>query len=267
MAFQPANSKLIGNDGKNQFYCSNGVYMARKLYKTPKGVVSTSDNYKDARLAGIEFAACSSLASSLYKDAKVYLPYLHKWYGMAKFTAALRLVVNGCSSPTGQRDLRMSEHKALPVGMELNSQRDFISVFKMPFVTHYDATAKELVTSVSDFIPADLDLKATGASLLRVFCFVVIVEDGALDPKAKRFIYKNDLKPIRSCFSFSDYITLLQRKNVSVSLKTDLKDILCDGNTAHAWVWLGVELCRRNNHTTDVLYNHSVCKLVQALIL
>lgn len=248
MAFQPDNSKLIGNDGKNQYYCSNGVYMARKLYKTPKGVVNTSDNYINTRLAAIEFAACSTLASSLYKNTKLYLPYIHKWYAMAKFTAALRLVVNGCNADTGERDLIMSKHKALALGMELNSKRNFIDVFKMPFVIRYDATTKELVTSVTDFVPALLDLKDSGASLLRFFSFVVFVEDGELDVTTKTFVSKNDLKPITSRFSFSEHITLIQNKHLSLDLKIDLKDVLCNGNKAHAWVWLGAELCRRNNN-------------------
>jgi len=265
MAVQLNNSQLIGNDGKNQYYCVDGVYLARKLYKRPKGLVNTDDGFVNSRLAGIEFAACSTLAAGLYKEAKLCLPYLHKWYAMAKFTAALRKVVNGCKADAGKRDLIMSKHKDLALGMELNSKRDFVDVFKMPFVTSFDGTTKELVTKVSNFIPADLKLKDTGATMLRLFCFVVIVEDGELNAGTKRFVFKNDLKAITSRFCFSEYISLLQDKNKTVSLKIDLNNVLQNGRKANAWVWLGAELCRRNNNAIEVLYNSSVCKLVQVV--
>ena|SRR3989344_4899468 len=267
MAVQLNNSEVIGNDGKNQYYCVDGVYLARKLYKHPKGLVNSSDDFINTRLAGIEFAACSTLAAGLYKEAKLYLPYLHKWYAMAKFTAALRKVVNGCSATTGERDLIMSKHKDLALGIELNSKCNFVDVFKMPFVTSFDGTTKQLVTKISNFIPADLKLKDTGATMLRLFCFVVIVEDGELNAGTKRFVFKNDLKAITSRFCFSEHIPLIQDKNQTVSLKIDLNDVLRNGRKANAWVWLGAELCRRNNNVMEVLYNRSVCKLVQVVDL
>lgn len=265
MGVQLNNSQLIGNDGKNQYYCVDGVYLVRKLYKHPKGLVNSSDDFVNTRLAGIEFAACSTLAAGLYKEAKLYLPYLHKWYAMAKFTAALRKVVNGCKADAGERDLIMSKHKGLALGIELNSKCNFVDVFKMPFVIDFENTTKELVIKVNDFIPADLNIKDTGASMLRLFCFVVIVEDMELDAATKTYIAKQDLTPITSRFCFSEYISLLQGKNKAVSLKMGLNDVLKNKSKAGAWLWLGAELCRKNNNAIEVLYNSSVCKLVQVV--
>lgn len=267
MAFLTGAVRITGNDGKFIYYESGGKFLVRKYTKKPKGAVNNDANYAKTRLASIEFAACSSLAADWYKAAKLYLPYLKNWYAMGKFTAALRSVVNGSAAALGERELSMSKYKDLALGMELNSKCNFVDVFKMPFVISVDAATKEVITEIAAFNPSQFRYNNSGATLLRLFSYVVVVEDCTLDAATKKYIPKSNLKPITGRFSFSEYIPLIQNKDFSIRLKTDLEDILVNRPHAQAFVWLGAELCRRNNNSTEVLYNQSVCKLVQVVSL
>ena len=136
----------------------------------------------------------------------------------------------------------------------------------MPFVIDYDNTTQQVVTDINRFSPSSLQYNSSGATLVRLYSYVVLVEDCSLNAATKKYVPNTNLKPITGRFSFSEYLPLSQDKSFSICLKTDLNDVLAGRHNLQAWVFLGAELCRRNNKGIEVLYNASVCKLVQSFV-
>lgn len=267
MAFQVGNIKISGHYDGYLFYERLGIHLVRRSYFPSKGALKSKATYLNNRLAGARFAACAKLASELYRDAKVFLPYLDKWHGVARLTIALQKVAGGSRATLGGPGLNMSQYKQLALGMELNSKRNLVDVVKMPFAVYSDSTAKTVVVNFSEFTPARLNLKQGTVSMLRLFGFMVVMEDMVLNPDRKVFEAQSDLKPFKTRFSFGEYIPLIDNKPRSISLKIDVSDILPTGVNAPAWVFVGAELCRYYKNNLEVLPGMSVCKLVQVAVL
>ncbi len=266
MALQTGLVRFTGNDGNFIYYQRDEQLLMRSYNPKPKDAVKYEDNYLNTRLAGIEFAACSSLAADWYKHARLHLPYLKHWYALSKFTALLRQVVNGSTKETGRRELSMSKNKGLAVGMELNTKRSFMEVFKMPFTIQVNEATKQVLVNVSAFVPEQLTLPIEQATMIRLFCFGVLVQDGELDKERKKFVFKNDCSSIINRFCFGEYIPLIQNKNVSASLKIDFSDVLTTDAPAHGWLFLGAELARKKNTGVETLYRFSVCRLIRGFM-
>ena len=257
--------QVNGTLGEFTYYMRNGVPCVRKVSRHAKGLVKTSDQYINTRLANREFAACAKLAADAYKQMTLHLPYLKHWYAMGKLTGCLRSVVNGSAAHVGERELCMSKHASLALGTQLNAKRKLQDLLVSPFVITYNAVDKTVTYTVDAFNPTRHINKTEGATLFRLVGCAMLVPDFSLDAAIDAYTPVSDFKSVKACFGFSEYISLIQDRTTAISFKIDLKNSVEAEQAVNGWVWLGVELCRRMNNGIEVLYKSSAFMLVQVL--
>lgn len=210
---------LIGTFGEYSFYLRKGHPVIRRKGGPSKGQIMRSARMKPVRDQMKEFGGYAAASKNL-KEAMASVMFIRDASFHNRTMSLCSSICKQSEETNGARAIAMSKFGATAIGLEINAVHPFASVCKAGFdsTPSHDRKTSRVQTTVN--VEHEISPPKGTVTHFRFMHLLCLVPDMVFKPKTKKYHPVGEADSSR--ITYSDYIPLQTKGEVSVTLKTAL---------------------------------------------